>query len=63
MFDTDLAVRLLDRAGCQLLWVETALPFHIVLVARANEPEPDNRDFLAPTAAWRRDSVFRRDRR
>ena len=62
VFDTDLAVRLLDRAGCQLLWVETALPFHIVLVARANGPEPDNRDFLAPTAGWRRESVFRRDR-
>ena len=63
VFDTDLAARLLDRAGCQLLWVETALPFHIVLVARANGPEPDNRDFLAPTAGWRRQSVFRRDRR
>jgi SAM-dependent methyltransferase len=62
VFDTDLAVRLLDRAGCQLLWVETALPFHIVLVAHANGPEPDNRDFVGPTAAWRRASVFRRDR-
>lgn len=62
VFDTDLVVRLLDRAGCQLLWVETALPFHIVAVARANGPEPDNRDFLAPTAGWRRESVFRRDR-
>jgi SAM-dependent methyltransferase len=62
VFDTDLAVRLLDRAGCQLLSVETALPFHIVAVARANGPEPDNREFLSPTAGWRRDSVFRRDR-
>ena len=63
VFDTDLAVRLLDGAGCQLLWVETALPFHIVLVARANGRDSDNRDFLAPTAGWRRESVFRRDRR
>jgi SAM-dependent methyltransferase len=62
VFDTDLAVRLLDRAEYQLLWVETALPFHIVVVARANGPAPDNRDFLAPTAGWRRASVFRRDR-
>jgi SAM-dependent methyltransferase len=62
VFDTDLVVQLLDRAGCQLLWVETALPFHIVAVARANGPEPDNSDFLAPTAGWRRESVFRRDR-
>jgi len=62
VFDTDLVVRLLDRAGCQLLWVETALPFHIVAVARANGLEADNRQFLAPTAGWRRASVFRRDR-
>jgi SAM-dependent methyltransferase len=62
VFDTELAVRLLDRAGYQLLWVETALPFHIVVVARADGPDADNGDFLAPTAAWRRASVFRRDR-
>ena len=62
VFDTDLAVRLLDRAGCQLLWVETALPFHIVAVARANAAEPDNSDFLSSTAGWRKHSVFRRDR-
>ena len=62
VFDTDLVVRLLDRAGCQLLWVETALPFHIVAVARANVVEPDNSHFLTRTAGWRRASVFRRDR-
>ena len=62
VFDTDRAVRLLDRAGYQLLWVETALPFHIVVVARADGPDAENADFLAPTAAWRRASVFRRDR-
>jgi SAM-dependent methyltransferase len=62
VFDTELVVRLLDRAGFQLLSVETALPFHIVALARANGPDPDNQPFLAPTAAWRRTSVFRRDR-
>lgn len=62
VFDTDLVVRLLDRAGCRLLWVETALPFHIVAVARASKLESDNRPFLARTAGWRRASVFRRDR-
>ena len=61
VFDTELVVRLLDRAGFQLLWVETALPFHIVAVARAGETGEDNGAFLAPTAAWRRESVFRRD--
>ena len=61
VFDTELVVRLLDRAGFQLLWVETALPFHVVAVARAGETEQDNGAFLAPTAPWRRESVFRRD--
>jgi hypothetical protein len=62
VFDTELAVRLLDRAGFQLLSVETALPFHIVAVARANAPRPGNAPFLARSAAWRATSVFRRDR-
>jgi SAM-dependent methyltransferase len=62
VFDTNLVVRLLDRAGCRLLSIETALPFHIVAVARANGGDRDNSDFLAPTARWRQESVFRRDR-
>lgn len=62
VFDTELVVRLLDHAGCQILSVETALPFHIVAVARANGREPDNGRFLSRTADWRRTSVFRRDR-
>lgn len=60
VFDTDLVVRLVDRARCELLWVETALPFHIVAVARARAG--DNGRFTSPTASWRRTSVFRRDR-
>jgi SAM-dependent methyltransferase len=62
VFDTELVVRLLDRAGCELEWIETALPFHIVAVARVGDAEPDNRRFLARTADWRARSVFRRDR-
>jgi SAM-dependent methyltransferase len=62
VFDTDLVIELLDRAGCQLLWVETALPFHIVAIARANGSERDNDRFLSRAAAWRRTSVFRSDR-
>ncbi len=62
VFDTELVVRLLDRAGCQLLWVETALPFHIVAVARTAAREPDNDRFLSNSADWRRTSVFRHDR-
>jgi SAM-dependent methyltransferase len=62
VFDTELVVRLLDRAGYELLWVETALPFHIVAVARSGAGEPDNEPFLGRSADWRRRSVFRRDR-
>ena len=62
VFDTELVVRLLDRAGYQLLWVETALPFHIVAVARVDAAAPDNDRFLSSSADWRRTSVFRRDR-
>jgi SAM-dependent methyltransferase len=63
VFDTALVVRLLDRAGFQLLGVEPALPFHIVAVARAAEGEIDNGPFVSAAASWRRTSVFRRDRR
>jgi SAM-dependent methyltransferase len=63
VFDTDLVVHLLDRAGFQVLGVEPALPFHIVALARAAPAEVDNDAFLSPAAAWRRTSVFRRDRR
>lgn len=62
VFDTDLVARLLDRAGCRLLALEPALPFHIVALARAERGREDNDDFLSPAAAWRRASVFRRDR-
>lgn len=62
VFDTELVVRLLDRAGFQLLGVETALPFHIVAIAKASRLDAGNETFLAESAAWRRRSVFRRDR-
>jgi SAM-dependent methyltransferase len=62
VFDTELVVRLLDRAGFQLLGVEPTLPFHIVAVARATLGEVDNGPFVAVDAGWRRTSVFRHDR-
>jgi ubiquinone/menaquinone biosynthesis C-methylase UbiE len=62
VFDTELLVRLLDRAGFHLIAVETALPFHIVAVAAVRGSAPDNGPFLSATAGWRRRSVFRRDR-
>ncbi len=62
VFDTDLVVRLLNRAGFHVVHIETALPFHIVAVAAVHDTEPDNGAFLSDTADWRRRSVFRRDR-
>ena len=63
VFDTELVVRLLDRAGFRLLGVEPTLPFHIVAVAQAARAEVDNGRLLSPAAGWRRTSAFGRDRR
>jgi hypothetical protein len=56
---------MLDRAGFQLLGVETALPFHIVAVARRlpDSATAANDAFLEPGAAWRSSSWFASDRR
>lgn len=62
VFDTELVARLLDRAGCRVLAVATALPFHVVAVARTGRGEETNDDVLSPAAPWRRASVFRHDR-
>jgi SAM-dependent methyltransferase len=63
VFDTDLVVRLLDRAEFHLVSIETALPFHIVAVASVGVPPPDNGAFVSATADWRHRSVFRWDRK
>jgi SAM-dependent methyltransferase len=63
VFDSKLVVRMLDRAGFELVGVETALPFHIVAVAR-RPPEgatAENDAFLAPDATWVRRSCFSTD--
>lgn len=62
VFDTRLVLRLLDRAGYRILGVDTALPFHIVVLARASGGGDGNQAFLAVDAPWARRSVFRRDR-
>ena len=64
VFDSALVVRLLDCAGFELASVETALPFHIVAVARRPLPgaAPHNEAFLAPDAAWIAGSCFATDR-
>ena len=63
VFDSELVVRLLDRARFQLLSVEPTLPFHIVAVAQASRQKVDNEPFLSQGAAWRQTSAFKRDRR
>ena len=53
VFDTELVVRLVDRAGLQLIALETALPFHIVAFASVSVTQRDNSSFLSDTAGWR----------
>jgi SAM-dependent methyltransferase len=64
VFDSRLVVELLDRARFQLVALATALPFHVVVIARRPRDgvAPANDAFLAPNAAWARASCFRTDR-
>lgn len=62
VFDTMLAVKMVDRAGFEILAVEAALPHDIVVVARRVDVVPDNTSFLLNEARWRRTSPFRLDR-
>ena len=64
VFDTRLAVRMLDHLGLQLQAVEALLPYHIVLIGRkplAGEVV-DNSAFLAASAPLYRNSPFASDR-
>ena len=64
VFDTDLAVRLVDHAGLQILEVECAGSLNIIVLCSklAEGVGPDNRTFLADTASYRRTSPFPTDR-
>jgi hypothetical protein len=64
VFDTRLAVRLLDRMGLQILAVEAARPNHIVAVAQkpGKTMLADNGKFLATTTAFLDQSPFPSDR-
>jgi SAM-dependent methyltransferase len=63
VFDTYLAAQLLNRCGIKLLFVENALPYHIVLFGKKckENEEVDNREFLADDALFRKRSPFRSD--
>jgi hypothetical protein len=64
VFDTRLAVELVDHLGLQIQAVESTYPFHIAVLATQLLPgrRPDNADFLSGGAAYRRASPFRSDR-
>ncbi len=64
VFDTDLAVRLADRAGFRILAVEPAYPNNIVVVGAKPESGTiaDNAAFLNAAAEWRTRSPFPSDR-
>ena len=63
VFDTELAVRVVDAVGLRIALVEAFQPHHVLVLAT----KPDTGDavsngaFLGRTAAWRRESPFRSD--
>ena len=62
VFDTALAAAVVDCAGFQILAVETAVPFHILVVAQ-KRGRAENGTFLGPDAPYRTQSPFNMDRR
>ena len=64
VFDTRLAIELLDHVGVQIRAVESTFPFHIATLATRLAPgqRPDNTEFLGTHAHYRRTSPFRSDR-
>jgi len=64
VFDTQLAVRMVDQAGLQIQDVQTAYPFHIVIVATklADEARAENEMYLRKDAPYRLRTPFPSDR-
>ena len=65
VFDTELAVGVVDHAGFKILAVEPIRPNSIILVGckPVIAGRPDNAAFFGKTAAFRRTSPFLGDRR
>lgn len=63
VFDTRLAVELVDFVGLQLRAIESTYPFHIAAIATRLETgaQPDNTEFLRVDAAYRSNSPFDSD--
>jgi len=64
VFDTQLAVRLVDEAGLQIEDVQTAYPFHIIIVATklAADARASNEGYLRNDAPYRSRTPFPSDR-
>jgi len=60
VFDTRLAIEVVDAVGLQVVHAEAALAHHIFVVARKIE-RADNHAFLRPDARWRPASPFASD--
>ncbi len=69
VFVTELALRLVDKAGLRIRYLDLELPYHICVVCSSPTTAPAPRDdstenarYLSPLADWRRTSPFRSDR-
>ncbi len=64
VFDTELAIAMIDHAGLQILEAEAALAHHIFIIARKAAPglRVDNAKFVGRDAAYRQTSPFAADR-
>lgn len=62
VFDSRSAVALVDHAAFQVVRVDTAKPYHIMILARRCDRTRDNSAFLGPAADYTRLSFFPSDR-
>jgi SAM-dependent methyltransferase len=64
VFNTQLAVQILDYMNLQIQYVEAILPQHIVIVAKkmSSNQTPDNTIFLSDGATYKSASPFHSDR-
>lgn len=63
VFDTSLAVEMMNWLGHQVMFAEPALPHHIVLAGRKVSEPPQNALFLGENASFRTSSPFALDLR
>jgi SAM-dependent methyltransferase len=64
VFNTELAVNVVDQAGFRIIAVDHAMPNSIVIVCRkgGDGPAPENTEAMGDTASWRCTSPFPSDR-